>query len=336
MKLIAIAVLLLSISACTSTQKSASQPKPAEPTSPLELAMQSSVSLIVETDNGETFGSGVIYDDQGHIITVHHVVARAVGILVLTGDGHSSTATIVGADPIADIAILKVNGDLPPNSRPAILASAVRAGQSIWSIGNPFGTSRFGGQPSVSRGVISATSRSYFNPASERLYLDSLQHDAPTNPGNSGGGVFNLRGELVGLNALITTMHDEPSSSGVAFAIPTHLLIKYTDALLAGRKISHGWFGEESLRPATEVLENGWGRMRTAFGPMAPNGPGAKKGILPGDVIIKIDGQSVYGMHEILTLEDSLNIGQTVEITVNRAGIELPIRIVVADRPWRE
>ena len=126
----------------------------------------------------------------------------------------------------------------------------------------------------------------------------------------------------------IVRMHDEPSDSGVAFAIPTHLLTKYADALLAGKKITHGWFGEESFSSATEIYDKGWGNMRTVFGPMVPNGPGGSKGIMAGDVIIKIDGQNVYGIHEVLTLEDSLNIGQTVEITINRAGIELPIKIV--------
>lgn len=333
--LLVVSALLFSASACATTKKSINQPEPATASTPLKIAIRSTVSLVVETDSGDSFGAGVLFDNQGHILTVHHAIVDAHRIVVLADGGFTTTATVVGADPIADIALLKVTGRLPESLQPAKFTQKLpQAGDKIWSIGNPFGTSRFGGEPSISGGIISARGRSYFNDDTGRLYLDALQHDAPTNPGNSGGGVFDTRGQLVGINALITTMHGSASDSGVAFAIPAHMLTSYATAMLAGTKLPHGWFGEERFRQATDVRTNSWGRIRTVFGPIAPDGPGALRGIMAGDVIIRVGGQEVFGLHEVLMLEDSIPPGKMIKIIINRGGIEIPINITVGNRPW--
>jgi S1-C subfamily serine protease len=174
------------------------------------------------------------------------------------------------------------------------------------------------------------------NDTTGRLYLNALQHDASTNPGNSGGGVFNLHGELLGLTALITTMHGTSSDSGVAFAIPSNCLPDFVKSALSGGTVKHGWLGERTFTQATEVNPHGWGRLRTVFGKMVAGGPGDSSGILPGDVIVKIDGKTVFGLHEVLALVDGLAPEAVIEVLINRGGIELPITVVVGQRSLRE
>lgn len=335
---VAVLACFLFFAACTATQPA---PQPGDgPLVPDEGALQqallSVVALVVEHGGtGDAFGAGVIYDEQGHILTAHHVIEDADRILLLISGGYTVRAQVVGVDPVADFALLKAEAMLPERMQPAKFASAeARPGEFIWSIGNPFGTSRYGGEPSVGHGVVSATNRTYLNSDTGRLYLDSLQHDAPTNPGNSGGGVFNTRGELLGINALITTTRETPGDSGVAFAIPAHLLKTKTEALLKGRDVSHGWFGAQDYKQATEIFPQGFGRLRAVFGPVAPSGPAQMAGVQPGDVIIKVNDVELFGIHEVLMLEDAMQPGQQVTLTINRAGREFEITLIAGRRPW--
>lgn len=301
-----------------------------------EKARLSVVALVVESGgDGDAFGAGIVYDDRGHILTAHHVVENATRILVLVSGGYTVRASVVGADPISDFAILRADAVIPDKMRPADFATGAPVpGEPVWNLGNPFGTSRFGGEASVGHGVVSAINRTYLNDDTGRLYLDGIQHDAPTNPGNSGGGIFNERGELLGLNALITTTRETPSDSGVAFAVPAYALKQMAEDLLAGRAPQHGWFGAENYKQATEIYPQGYGRLRAVFGPLNPAGPAQFAGIQPGDVVIKVDDTEVYGIHELLMLEDSIPPGQQVEITINRAGREFAITLTAASRPW--
>lgn len=302
----------------------------------LEKAQLAVVALVVEQgSNGDSYGAGVVFDTQGHILTVHHVIDGATRILVLLSGGYTVRADVVAVDPVFDFAILRAEMFLPERMRPADLATDLpRPGDTVWNLGNPFGTSRFGGEPSVGRGVISALHRSYLNEETGRLYLDGIQHDAPTNPGNSGGGIFNERGELLGLNALITTMRETPGDSGVAFALPAHVIRNVAARLLRGETVTHGWLGAERYKQAAEIFPQGHGRLRAVFGPLAQGGPASAAGFMPGDVIIKVGGHEVFGLHEILSLEDALIPGQPVKLTINRAGREFDLDLVVGARPW--
>ncbi|MBK9973747.1 MAG: serine protease [Planctomycetes bacterium] len=298
---------------------------------------RSVVSLVVEHYNGgDAFGAGVVYDDRGTILTAHHVVEDASRIVVLLPEGYTVKATVIASDPVADFALIRMEHLQPGLVAPAAIETAApRRGDTIWSLGNPFGTSRFGGEVSISRGVISAVSRSYFNDETGRLYLGALQHDAPTNPGNSGGGVFNTQGKLVGINALITTARDVPSDSGVAFALPAASLKLRAEQLLRGERPNHGWLGEESFKQATELFPSGMGRLRTVFGAVAPGGPAAEAGIQAGDVIIKLGEMELFGLNEVLAAEDALRPGTIMAITINRAGNEYILTLAPTERPWR-
>jgi S1-C subfamily serine protease len=300
-----------------------------------EIASSSVVALVVENREGDAFGAGIIYDDKGHVLTAHHVIEDAQRILLLVGGGYTISAEVIASDPIADFAILKADTMISDRMKPAVFAQAdPTPGESVWNLGNPFGTSRYGGEPSVGHGVVSAVHRTYLNDETGRLYLDSIQHDAPTNPGNSGGGVFNERGELIGLNALITTTRETPGDAGVAFAIPAHVLRAKAEALIKGRTITHGWFGAEHYKQATEIYPQGYGRLRAVFGPLNPMGPATQAGIQADDVIIKINGIEVFGIHDVLMYEDAQQPGREVKLTINRGGEEFEVTLLTSQRPW--
>lgn len=335
---LALAALVCVLASCASAPRSV-EPLPGDGTAtdPVERARRSVVSLIVERPGGgDSFGAGVVYDDLGTILTVHHVVEDSTRIVVLLPDGYTVKAHVVASDPVADFALIRMDAPARGIVTPAVFETGPsKPGEKVWSLGNPFGTSRFGGEVSISHGVLSAANRSYYNEDTGRLYLGALQHDAPTNPGNSGGGLFNSRGRLIGINALITTSRDVPGDSGVAFALPAAEVQALAATLLRGEQPVHGWLGEENFRQATELFPNGLGRLRTVFGAIAPFGPAAVSGVQAGDVIIKLGDKEVFGLHEVLATVDDIVPGSRVPLTINRNGNEMTLTVQAGQRPWR-
>jgi S1-C subfamily serine protease len=302
----------------------------------LERARRAVVGVVVNQGlSTESYGSGVVLDTEGNILTVHHVVDGATEALLLLDGGVTLRATVVASDPILDLAVLRAELFIPELMTPATLAEQEpMIGETIWNIGNPFGTSRVGGGSSVGRGVVSALDRTHLNTASGRLYLRCIQHDAPTNPGNSGGGIFNSRGELVGINALITTMRDTSADSGVAFALPTPLIKETARSLLAGETPTHGWLGVERYQQATEIYANGVGRLRAVMSTLRLGGPADVAGVEAGDVLMRVDEQEVYGLHQLLAVENSLEPGEFTKLRINRAGRLIDLQVRVGNRPW--
>jgi serine protease DegQ len=304
----------------------------------LERARRSVVGVVVDQGvRAESYGSGVVLDSDGHILTVHHVVDGARGVLLLLDGGVTLRARVVASAPILDLAVLRAERFLPELMIPAVLSeSTPRIGDQIWNIGNPFGTSRLGGGPSVGRGVISALDRTHLNPATGRLYLNGIQHDAPTNPGNSGGGIYNRDGELLGINALITTLRNSSGDTGVAFALPVPLIRDTTERLLKGESVMHGWLGIEHYQQATEIFPNGVGRLRAVFGSLHRGGPADVAGLRAGDVLIRVNEQEVYGLHHLLAVENSLEPGEYARLRLNREGDVIDTEVRVGNRPWRD
>ena len=296
------------------------------------------VNLLVEreSEEGDSFGAAVVIDDKGSLVTAHHVVENALHITVLLDGGRATTATLVAFDAVGDVALLRCAAFIPDAMTPATVASAPPApGATVWSLGNPFGTARIGGQCAVSRGVVSALHRSYVSEHTGRLYLDCIQHDAPTNPGNSGGGIFNNRGEWIGLNAVITAMREQPRDYGVAFAVPVTRVMQIANQLVAGKVVRHGWLGARAYGLATQVAPDGTGVMRAVLGPLEETGPAWRYGLQSGDVVLCVNGAPVFGIHEMLALEDALAPGEKAMVKINRAGHEFEIGVVIESRPTR-
>lgn len=330
-----IALVLASTSCSSPKTKTTTADAPApESLDTLTRARMSAVSLAVETGhNSDSFGAGVVLDDKGHIVTASHVVDGAQRITVLLEGAYTTNAEVIADDPVSDLAVLRCAYFYSDRMLPAKPASETpKVGDPVISIGNPFGTSRFDGNDSVSTGVVSATHRSYHNSFTGRLYLDCIQHSAPTNPGNSGGGVFNERGEWIGLNVLITTMREIASDSGVAFALPARQVIDSAKQLLDDGQILHPWLGAQEFRLASATNSDGSGRLRVVFGPLDPNGPAARIGIQPGDVLVSVNGKPVFGLHETLMAENALTIGDKALIVIQRAGRKMDFNVIVAQR----
>jgi S1-C subfamily serine protease len=306
----------------------------------VDAGLSSTVSLVLDDGGrGDAFGSAIVLNDQGYLITAQHVIDGASGITVLGPNGRASVARVVAEDAVGDIAILQCKP--LPSMKPALPAPAARPGEDVVSVGNPFGTSRLGGAPSVSAGVVSAINRSFVSEKSGRIYLDCVQHDAPTNPGNSGGGVYNAKGQLIGMNVLINTPQDVAAESGVAFALPAARLWRVADQLMRGESVKHGWLGARGYRTALWLTPEGLGRMGSMLREIEDASPAYQAGIQAGDVVVRASWSSgawppAQGeAREWLLVEDELPPGQSMTLTISRAGRELEFKLTPFQRTLR-
>ncbi len=314
------------------------------------------VVIRVETELGDTLGSGFVYDAEGHIVTNRHVIEGAEGkIEVDFFSGYKTFATLVGADSHADIALLKVNApaeELHP--LPLGNSDTLQVGQSIAAIGNPFG---FTG--SMTLGIISALGR-VLPPSSESagekpFSMGALiQTDAALNPGNSGGPLFNLDGEVIGIARNSYTNRysafGAPANAGVAFAIPSNLIKRIVPILAKKGKYEYPYLG---IMMATDLslediralgLSRTYGAYIFRVLPETPaSGAGLRGGTRPvgadgllagGDLIVAIDGHPVLSSDDLLTyLLLYTSPGDTVTLTVLREEEELDIFVTLGKRP---
>jgi serine protease Do len=313
---------------------------------------------------GPRLGSGFVYDSEGHIITNNHVVTGATGDLDVTFlDGNVYTAKLVGADPYADLAVLKVEGVPKDKLVPLSLAnsSSLKIGQPVAAVGNPFGLSG-----SLTLGIVSGLGRSLpasppQEPTIPQLDIPSLpesptfsipdiiQTDAAINPGNSGGPLLNLKGEVIGINTAIFSTTG--AYSGVGFAIPSNMIKKVVSSLIATGSYTHPYIGITGIDVTPDIakamgLQEARGFLVTD---VTAEGPAAKAGIqggdlltdingreieLGGDVIVKIDNNTVRKIDDVLTyLEREKQVGDTVQLTVLRDGQLQQIPVTLAARP---
>lgn len=272
-------------------------------------------------------GSGFIIDASGFIVTNYHVIEGADEITVILQNDTNLTATVVGSDKKTDLALLKVT---PKGSLTAVAfgdSDKVRVGDWILAIGNPYG---FGG--TVTAGIISARARDI----NSGPYDEYLQTDAPINRGNSGGPMFDMDGNVVGINTAIIS--PSGGSIGLAFAIPSTLAKNIIDQLKSHGHIRRGWLGVRIQTVTQDIADSlGMGQPRGALISSAtPEGPAAKAGIQAGDVIVSFDGKDVADMHRLPLMVAETDVEKTVDVGVIRKGQPVTLKVKIGELSSKE
>ncbi len=269
------------------------------------------------TPRGE--GSGFIVSSDGYVLTNAHVVADAEEVTVKTTDRREYTAKVVGLDERTDVAVLKIDAKNLPTVRIGD-ASKLKPGEWVIAIGSPFGF-----ENSVTAGIVSATSRSV--PGSETNYAQFIQTDVAVNPGNSGGPLFNLQGEVVGINSQIYSRTG--GYMGLSFAVPIDVANNVKDQLIKTGRVTRSRIGV-SIQDVNAQLADSFGldRPRGALvGMVEEDAPGDKAGLKAGDVILGVDGVEIDTSSQVPGLIASKKPGSKVQLEVWRDG--KPQRITV-------
>jgi 2-alkenal reductase len=297
-------------------------------------------------------GSGFVWDQSGHIVTNNHVISGANKIEVTFSDGTILPATLIGADPDSDLAVLKIDvaaGQLHPVQLAD--SNTVKVGQLAIAIGNPFGL-----QGTMTTGIISAVGRSLpADETSKQSYTipDVIQTDAPINPGNSGGVLVDAQGKMIGVTSAIES--PVRANAGIGFAIPSEIVKNVVPALIQDGKFVHTWLGISgtSLVPDLDKAMNlDPGQRGALVSEVLPNSPAEKAGLrgsneqvtidgqtamVGGDVITAIDNQAVIEMDDLIAyLARSTSVGQKVTLTILRDGKQDKLDVTLAARPSAE
>ncbi|MED5597722.1 Do family serine endopeptidase [Janthinobacterium sp. P210006] len=277
-----------------------------------------------DDDLKNSLGSGVIVSHEGYVLTNNHVVEGADEIEVVLTDGRKAPAKVVGLDPETDLAVIKINLD----KLPVIVlgqSELARVGDVVLAIGNPFGVGQ-----TVTMGIISALGRN-------NLHINSfenfIQTDAAINFGNSGGALVDTRGNLIGINTAIYSQSG--GSVGIGFAIPVSTAKTVMEAIIKDGHVVRGWIGVET-QDITPELAQSFNLQRTSGAIIAGvvrNGPADKAGIVPGDILLTVEGKPVGDTTEMLNLIAQLPPGGKAKMTVLRKNREAALDVVVGKRP---
>ena len=266
-------------------------------------------------------GSGFLISADGYVLTNAHVVEQAREVTVRTTDRREYRAKVIGADTRTDVAVLKIDGkDLPfvRIGKPADL----KAGEWVVAIGSPFGFDN-----SVTAGIVSATARSLRGDA----YTPFIQTDVAVNPGNSGGPLFNLRGEVIGINSQIYSRTG--GYQGVSFAIPIDVAINVKNQLVATGRVERGRIGV-TIQDVNQALADSFrlSRPRGALvSQVEEGGPGDKAGLEPGDVILAVDGRAIERSSELPPAIAAIKPGKQVTLRIWRGHAERDVRVKIGE-----
>ncbi|MBN1306052.1 MAG: trypsin-like peptidase domain-containing protein [Anaerolineales bacterium] len=313
------------------------------------------VSIQVETDLGSSQGSGFVYDQNGHVITNYHVVEGAKAVQVSFMSGFKAYGTVIGADLDSDIAVIKV--DAPADKlHPLRLGDSdtLKVGQGVVALGNPFGLNG-----TMTTGIISALGRTL---ASGRTAPgggffssgDIIQTDAAINPGNSGGPLFNLQGDVIGVNRAIRTTNftssGDPLSSGIGFAISINIVKRVVPVLISEGKYSYPYIGIASIDnldlkqlellgldqfTGVYVVDVTAGGPADLAGLQAGHQETSIQGLYAGgDLIIALDGQAVNTYDDLIKILVNTKVpGDQVVVTVLRDGEQIEMTVTLGERP---
>ncbi len=273
------------------------------------------------TPNAPGSGSGVIIDPQGHIVTNNHVVGEANEVEVRLSDKTKFIAQVIGKDPDTDVALLKIATDRSLPHASFGDSGTVKVGQWVLAVGNPFGLER-----TVTLGVVSGIGRENMNLS---RYENFIQTDASINPGNSGGPLFNMQGQIIGINTAIINF-----AQGIGFAIPSNMAKQVIQQLQARGKVVRGWLGV-GIQPVTADLGTKFGVTEgegVLVNEVFENDPAARAGIKAGDIITKLDGKTVDSPNLLSRLIAGLEPGATTNIEVVRDGKRQVLSVALSER----
>ena len=277
-----------------------------------------------EAQRAASLGSGVVVSASGYILTNHHVVEAADEIEVALPDGKKLLAKVVGNDPETDLAVLRVNAE----NLPAISfgsSDALRVGDVVLAIGNPFGVGQ-----TVTGGIVSALGRTGLG---INTFENFIQTDAAINPGNSGGALIDASGDLVGINTAIFSRSG--GSMGIGFAIPVSTARMVLEQIVKNGSVTRGWIGVEvqEITPAlAESFKLGEARGALIAGVLR-GGPADKAGVKPGDVLVEVEGKPVSDPASMLNLIAALAPGTSAKLKLRRQGQDIDAGVAVGRRP---
>ena len=303
------------------------------------------INGVPATGRSTALGSGFVYDNQGHIITNHHVIDGATTADVTFTDGNTYSAKVIGNDPDADIAVLQITDNFSEEKvmpLPIANSSSLRPGDQLIAIGNPFGLSG-----TITTGIVSGEGRLLPNPDTGFSIPNIIQTDAPINPGNSGGPLLNIQGQVIGMNTAILSRTG--SYSGVGFAIPSNAIAKEVPVLIKGGTYAHPWLGISGGKITPDIAQSA-GLPRNykgvVVGSVQPGSPADKAGTQAltqdmagsnthiGDIITAIDGHPTRQIDDIINYVDSnKNVGDNVKLTINRNGQTTDVTATLQARP---
>ena len=263
--------------------------------------------VTIKTDKGR--GSGVIVTDDGHVVTNEHVIRGASRVKIISLDNNVYSAKVVGIDAITDIALLKSN--FKGTAISFSDSSAVKIGDVVLAIGNPFGVGQ-----TLTKGIISRTNSGHIT---ENPLDEFLQSDAAINPGNSGGAMVNIKGELIGINTMNLSLGG--GSDGIGLAVPSNLVRNITQQLIKYGRVVRGYIGMSAF----DTLEG------VVISKVLVNGPAHKSGILPNDIILSLDGIKIDNIKQVVKIVASLEVDEEIILKFKRQNkvIETVIKVSV-------
>jgi S1-C subfamily serine protease len=301
--------------------------------SPEEVAYERVISQVlpsvVEIQSSKGLGSGVVYDNQGNVVTNAHVTGSDTHFQVLaSGSAGPLTATLVGSFPANDLAVIRVDG--AEHLKPATFGDSakVRVGQIALAMGNPLGL-----EATVTNGIISATGRTVTEPASENspgaTLADAIQTSAPINPGNSGGALVDLQAQVVGIPTLAALEPENGGAApGIGFAINSNQVKNIADQLISSGTVTNSGRAALGLR-VTTVLDQSGDPQGVGVVDVVPGGPADMAGIRPGDVIVAVNGVKTPTADALGAVLAELKPGKEVPVTVERGGKQMDLKVTL-------
>ena len=276
-------------------------------------------------------GSGLVWDEAGHIVTNFHVIEGASEAQVQLADGRQFSATLVGVSPQHDLAVLKIGGAgfTVPARVPIGTSSDLQVGQNVFAIGNPFGLDW-----TLTKGIVSALDRSLPNENGPDI-RHLVQTDAAINPGNSGGPLLDSAGRLIGINTAIYS--PSGASAGIGFAVPVDTVMRVVPQLISEGRYTRPSLGVESDDDINDRLKRASG-IEGVFVLRVDPGSSAdraglvaaqrtRRGVAPGDIVTALNGKPVSRVGDLLARLDDFRVGQSVELTLMRGGEERMVRL---------